>query len=400
MIYDYIVIGAGIHGCTVSYQLAQTGASILLLERDQIASGASGGLGYRGVRACSRDLRELPLMARAYDLWPAVNDALGISPGYQQIGGLELLSRESLENPTLREALETRIAVQSAFGIDTALLNREELDALEPGASGLVAGAIHCPRDGVVDHTEVTRGYAAAAARLGTDISEHTLVTAITAHSNGYLVATRSGGEFRGSRVLVMANSYTRSLLHDSFGYDLPVTRFNPQMTPVRARSGFTFRHLIGHHTVPFAAKAIPDGLAMLSGGPTGSWDNATDEGHARPESAQVSMASASELFPDFIDAELISTDASRPEAKSVDGVPIIDAVPGHPSVLFATGWSGHGFAIAPATSEALTEWLVTGEKPAELAPFSVDRFAPVVRASVGPETVLHSPTQVAQTLV
>jgi glycine/D-amino acid oxidase-like deaminating enzyme len=69
------------------------------------------------------------------------------------------------------------------------------------------------------------------------------------------------------------------------------------------------------------------------------------------------------------------------------------------PGVLFATGWSGHGFAIAPATSATLAEWLLTGEKPAELAPFSVDRFAPVARVSAAPETFLHSATQAAQTL-
>ena len=59
---DYIIVGGGIYGCTVAWQLAKRGADVLLLEANTIASGASGGLGERGVRANGRDLRELPLM--------------------------------------------------------------------------------------------------------------------------------------------------------------------------------------------------------------------------------------------------------------------------------------------------------------------------------------------------
>ena len=67
--------------------------------------------------------------------------------------------------------------------------------------------------------------------------------------------------------------------------------------------------------------------------------------------------------------------DASRADSSAVDQIPIIDRVPGHDSVLYATGWSGHGFAIGPAVSEAVAEWLVSGQRPDVLAPFGVARF-------------------------
>ena len=67
---DYVIVGGGIHGCAVAWELATRGADVLLLEAKSIASGASGGLGERGVRANGRDLRELPLMRLAYDIWP------------------------------------------------------------------------------------------------------------------------------------------------------------------------------------------------------------------------------------------------------------------------------------------------------------------------------------------
>lgn len=375
MTYDYVVIGAGVHGSAASYYLSRSGARVLLLERKTVASGASGGVGFRGVRANNRDIRELPLMAIAYGMWPQLNDELGIAPGYARVGGLELLGHEVFDDRSLREELETRIAVQSSFGIETVLLDRAGLDELEPGASDAVAGAIHCPADGVGDHTGVTRGFAAAAARLGGDVRKDTPVTVIAAEADGYAVTTASGEVLRGKQILVTANSYSRTLLRESFGLDLPITRFNPQMTPVRTRSGFTFAHLLGHHSLPFAAKTISDGQVMLSGGRTGTWDYDADEGRVRPETARMSVEDATGLYAEFAGAEVVTTDASRPESKSVDGIPIIDTVPDHPGAHFATGWSGHGFAIAPAVASLIARWLISGEKPAELEPFGLGRF-------------------------
>lgn len=375
MTYDFIVIGAGVHGSANSYFLTQSGAKVLLLEAGEIASGASGGVGFRGVRANGRDLRELPLMAIAYDMWPEINSLLTISPGYHRTGGLELIGPEIFADASLLDELETKVRVQSSFGIETRLIDRAELNRLEPGASDSVAGAIFCPSDGVGDHTGVTRGFAAAAKSLGADVHENTPVTAISSDSSVCAVTTEAGEVHHAKKVLVTANSYSRTLLRDSFGIDLPITRFNPQMTPVRTQSNFTFAHLIGHYSLPFAAKTIADGQVMLSGGRTGRWDYASDEGHTRTATAELSVTDAATLYPAFRDAEIVSTDASRPESKAVDGIPIIDAVPGAPNVYFATGWSGHGFAISPAAASLISRWLTTGAKPPELAPFSLDRF-------------------------
>lgn len=375
MEFDHIVIGAGVHGSAASYYLAKSGARVLLLERNQIASGASGGVGYRGVRANNRDIRELPLMAIAYDIWPELNSELSIEPGYQRIGGLELLGEGVLEDPSLRDELETRIAVQSSFGIPTTLLDRAGLDELEPGAASSVAGAVHCPKDGVGDHTQVTRGYAAAAAQLGVDVRENEEVVRIAAVGDHYAATMVGGDVHHGGQILVTANSYSRTLLRESFGLDLPITRFNPQMTPVRTRTGFTISHLLSHHSLPFAAKTIGDGQVMLSGGRTGEWDYDADTGLSRDETAQMSADDAADLFSEFADAEIVMTDASRADSLCVDGIPIIDTVPSHPGVHFSTGWSGHGFAISPAVGTLVAQWLTTGEKPRELEPFSLERF-------------------------
>ncbi len=66
---------------------------------------------------------------------------------------------------------------------------------------------------------------------------------------------------------------------------------------------------------------------------------------------------------------------ADRAESVARDLIPIVDRVPGVGNALMACGWSGHGWAIAPAVAELVAEWVVTGHRPSLLAPFALDRF-------------------------
>lgn len=380
---DVVVVGGGVHGTAVAYELARSGLSVTLLERRTLASGASGGPGFRGVRANGRDLRELPLMRLAYDIWPALDTELGRDSGYRRVGGLELFEQETVDDEVAMARLRSRIAAQNALGIPTELIDRDRLLELEPGTSDAVVGAVLCPLDGCGDHGQTTRSYAAAAADGGATVVENAEVVRIVAadldsgHGGGGQVITVDGTVHSASRaVIVLANSYTPALLRQAFGLDLPIWRFNPQVVPVRARDGFTVRHLISHVTRTFAAKTIDGGAVMLSGGRRGSWDEALDAGFADPDVPAASLADAEVMFPALADAEVVLTDASRPESVSVDDIPIIDRVPGARSVFFGTGWSGHGFAIAPAVARLLAEWVRSTERPAELAPFALARVS------------------------
>ena len=59
----------------------------------------------------------------------------------------------------------------------------------------------------------------------------------------------------------------------------------------------------------------------------------------------------------------------------SVDDIPIVDKVPGVENVWFATGWSGHGWAIAPVIATLLAQWSDTDTQPRLLQPFALGRF-------------------------
>lgn len=375
---DYVVVGGGVYGTAVAWELARRGASVTLVERRTIACGASGGPGKRGVRANGRDPRELPLMRIAYDIWPGLAGRLDGETGYERLGGLELAEKATADDELAWSAVLAQRDVQEAHGIPTSLLSAEEALELEPGLSGSVRGALYCPLDGIADHTATTRSFAAAAARHGADVREHVAVTTLRRTGRGTVLELSDGSALAPRRgTFLLVNSYAPALLADAFGLHLPLWRMAPQVTLIAPQHGYRPTRLSGHFTRRLAVKPLPTGQTMISGGRRGQWDDAADTGTGDLAEAQGNLDDAAAVLPALDGAVLERNDAARPESVAVDGVPVIDLVPGTDDVWFGTGWSGHGFAISPAVAVTLADWATSGARPGELAPFRADRLVP-----------------------
>lgn len=377
MEYDYVVVGGGIYGAGTAWELATRGADVGLFEADAVASGASGGLGKRGVRANGRDPRELPLMELAYELWPALGDEIGAETGYERTGHLTLYEEESGGLSDGYVSAPARRWLQERKGVPTELLDAEGVRAMEPNVSEDVIGALHCPKDGVADHTATTRGLAEALADRGGDVHEGTRVVGIERDGSGVTAVTTEGGERVGvgEELLLLSNVDVPRMVDDEFGVTLPVWCILPQVIATEPLESVPVEHLIGHDSRTLALKEIPGDRVMISGGWRGTWDDAAGRGEVVQQQVDANVREAVATYPALADASVERADASRPETSSVDGVPIVGRLPGVENLLFATGWTGHGFAISLAVNRLLADWAVTGSRPERLAPFGYDRF-------------------------
>ena len=373
--YDHVIVGGGIYGTATAWELARRGADVLVLEREEVACGASGGPGKRGVRANGRDPRELPLARRAYDLWPRLAERIDSPTGYERTGHLLLIEKRMYRLGSGLHAAPARIDLQQRAGIPTDLIEGERLRELEPNLDDRVRAAVHCPMDGVADHGATTRGLASAAERAGATVWEGTGLDDVVLDGDRATGVVTDDGERVSvdGTVLVLSNTHVPEFLEKRFGLSLPVSTMLPQVVLTEPVDPVPVRHLIGHDHRTLALKAVGDRV-MISGGWMGRW---TDDGvpETVPEHVEGNVAAARAIYPALETVGIDTADASRAETASVDGVPVIDTVPSAENVLFATGWTGHGFAIAPAVAELLAEWAVDGSRPELLRPFGLDRF-------------------------
>lgn len=371
--WEYVIVGGGVYGVATAWHLARAGAEVLVLEGRTVASGASGGLGKRGVRANGRDIRELPLMRAAYDMWPTLAADLNHPTGWERTGHLRLYERHHDVGPAA-----VRAQIQSRAGIPTRHLESAAVREIEPGVSEVVLGALHCPNDGVADHGATTAGYAARAKDAGAVLQEDAAVAAIVAKNGRATSVVLERGERIGVRgdVLLLANTGVAPLVSSSFGRSLPVWRMFPQAMSTAPVDPPPFRSLFGHAHRRLALKMLPDGAVMVSGGWRGRWDPERSEAETLPDAVRGNLAEAVRVFPalDGLEPSIVRTD--RAESSCIDDIPIIDRLPEAPNVLIACGWSGHGWAIAPAVAPMIAEWArQEGNAPALLRPFGLGRF-------------------------
>ncbi len=372
---EYVIVGGGIYGCAVAWELAKRGADVLLLEASQIASGASGGLGERGVRANGRDRRELPLMRLAYEIWPGLREEIGGHTGYRRLGHLLLIERE-----VDLAAAPAQVWLQNQQGIESHLLGAAELRELEPKLSDKVIGAIYCPKDGVADHSATTRSMAVAALVQGAAIREGARVAGLTRRGEQVfsLRAVIDGEAVDipvGKQVILLSNAHVGDFVAEQLGLPLPICRMLPQVMTLRADIPPPMTRLIGHAHRTLAIKPLPDGRVMVSGGWRGRWDEALRRGVPIPEQVEGNRLEAVAVYPALADLPVDEATTDRAEMLCVDGIPIIDYLPGAANMLAGVGWSGHGWAIAPAVARLMAEWVLSGERPELLAPFRYGRF-------------------------
>ncbi|MEM7534243.1 MAG: FAD-binding oxidoreductase [Chloroflexota bacterium] len=370
---DFVIIGGGVYGCAVAWELAQQGADICLLEANTIASGASGGLGKRGVRANGRDVRELPLMCEAYDIWPTLHEQLDGPTGYERVGHLLVIERE-----IDLEALSPQPWVQARQGIHTHWLDQAMLREREPAISARMLAAIYCPNDGIADHTATTQSYAAAAQRLGADIREQTAVAKLQCNGDRVTAVITDKDERipvkRG--VLLASNAHAKQFVQTELGVTLPLSRMYPQVMKTIPVDPMPVRHLIGHAHRTLAMKVIDENQVMISGGWRGAVNPET--GKVEPVQAQVegNLAEAVAVYPSLAGVDVAEVSVERPEMIAYDGIPIIDTLAGAANMVVAVGWSGHGWAIAPAVARHVATWMLTGERAVILEPFQYTRFS------------------------
>ena len=369
---DYVIIGGGVYGAGVAYWLSQNGASVRLLEAKKIGNGASAGPGRRGTRASGRDLRELTLMRLAHEMWPTLHERLGVPQFFERSGHLLLIERE--QDLALGQA---RALLQNQFGTETHVLGPEQVREMEPGLSKNIIGALHCPLDGTSDHTAVTEAFAAAARRAGAEISEDTAAERLEINGGRVEAVVTSNGEriAVGKRLFVLANAGVDALVRDRISVPMWSRTFQVLLTKPAASA--PLNHLIGHASRTLALKGEPGGQIMISGGLPGTWNAETERGTALEASIKANFSDAVAVYPNLAGAEIELADADHLETLVIDNIPIIDLVPGTDNALYAAGWCGHGWAIAPPITQMFAQWGLTGERASLLAPFAHSRFQP-----------------------
>jgi sarcosine oxidase subunit beta len=375
---DVAIVGGGIMGASIAWQLALRGAGrITLFERATIAAGASGKTGALLRRHYTNE-PEAILAQRSHHVfrdWAAV---VGGDCGYVPAGiVITIPTGPGCERNI--ELLHRNVALQNRLGIDSRVISARELRELQPFVQvDDIAAAAYEPTSGYVDAVAATRSMALAARRAGALIREGCRVRRIVTDGTRVAGVETDDGFVPAGTVICAAGPWSTSLLATA-GVTVPITALRVQVAIVHRPLELDEPHFVyidaaaGMFCRPWGPGRTLVGVA--GGDQHDAVDPDQYDERNDPAYPALAIAAISRRIPAMARAAYLHGHAGLYDM-TPDAHPIIGST-GVDGLYLAAGFSGAGFKKGPAVGESLAELVVNGRSTtADLTPFRLERFS------------------------
>jgi heterotetrameric sarcosine oxidase beta subunit len=365
--YEVVIVGGGVHGLSLAYNLARTGRTdVAVLERSYLGAGASGR-NLSLIRSSWQQRAWAALVWYARGLWSTISVELGCNVMFTERGSYLCIGDEA-SLPVVHDAL----AMQAEVGIPTRFVSAEELARRVPqlDVAGMV-GAVHDPTAGVSRHDALVWAYARAAAARGVHVHPMTAVTGMRLAGERIGSVRTSRGDIAAEIVVNCAGSDSAEVAAMA-GVELPTRKLALEMFVTEPYAAF----------LDPIVSVIEDQAYIMQTSRGEFVGGAEPAGHlGRPTLAtsyaalRQSAAVLARLFPRLRGVNVLRAWAGLIDM-TPDGAGLVGEVPERPGFFLDCGWGGEGYMVAPATGRLGAEYLNTGVLDERLAPFHHTRFA------------------------
>ncbi len=364
-----VIIGGGIHGCSVAYHLAREGWSdVVLLERKQLTSGTTWHAA--GLVGQLQGSHSTTAFAKyGIELLQDIEAETGQNPGYRRSGSISIALNDERHAELKRKADFARL-----FGIEAHPMSTDEISERWPlmNPEG-VLGGIYMPSDGSANPIDLTQALAKGARLHGAQIFEQIKVEQVLVEGGKTRGVRTEQGTITADIVVNCGGMWARELgqkngvgvpLHACEHYylvtepipdlpsDLPVLRSYCDGTYWKEDAGkllFGFAH--------FQAKAwAMDGIPE------------TFEFDSLPF-VEDDVMSVLELAMNRVPLDVgIRTFFNGPESYSYDGRFTLGEAPDISGYYVLAGVNSTGIQSGPGAGKALADWIMQGYPPMDLA--------------------------------
>lgn len=353
---DAVIIGGGVVGCSIAYNLASMGfGKVLVLEKSFLASGSTGRCG-AGVREQWGTEMNCRLAQASIGIFSNMNEVLGTKRDieFKQGGYLLLAFKESQWTQ-----FKANVELQNSLGIPSRLVSPEEAREIVPllNTEGLL-GATFCPEDGHCNPFQVTHAYAEAAARYGAEVRTFTQVTGIKVEGGCVKGVRTTHGDISSCLVVNASGPYSQEVAKMA-GVEIPVYSERHQIL-VTEQVGPALGPMIMSFQHGLYCQQTPDGSFIM-----GIGDPTEIKGYVTASSWQFLEEMAckvTRLLPKLSGLRVVRQWAGLYNI-TPDAHPILGGARDVDGFYMAVGFSGHGFMLAPMVSRLMAQ-VISGEEP------------------------------------
>ena len=362
---DVVVVGGGVIGLSIAYELAGQGVDVTVLERGEFgqeASWAGAGILPPG-NPQQAQTPQARLRAESCSLWPALSEQLrdqtGIDNGYRNCGGLEIRLHGSANQ------LDEEADDWQDEGVAVDRLTPEQLIQCEPALNRDSVAGYRLPQLSQVRNPRHLKALRAGCAERGVELLPGKPVIGFDTQ-HGKIVSAKTPDEsFSAGQFCVSGGAWSRRILLD-LQIEIPLEPVRGQIV-LLSMQPLPFRHVIqlgARYLVP-----RPDGRILIG----------STEEHVGFEKKNTAggvsslIAFATELVPSLQNAKFERAwSGLRP--CSIDGLPYLGPVSGTENLTLAAGHFRAGLQLSPATALVMRQVILDQEPIIPLDAFACDR--------------------------
>jgi glycine oxidase len=367
--YDVVIVGGGIIGGSIAFELAQRNLRVAVLDRQELmreASWAAAGM-LSPAPDCLAAIPLVPLGRASLALYPKFIDAVegtsGLRTGFRRGGAIEAICHGDVE----RE-LSTLVALHRGLGLACEPLPLDEARNMEPALGRDARAAALLPDECSVEPRALTSAVLAAAASAGAALCPGFEVTSLALEGKKCIgVKTSNGDIFHAAQVALSAGCWS-SQIPDASPY-APTIPVRGQMVALR-HSGTPIRHVLRSERGYLVPREMDSPQTVVMGS---TIEDAGYEKRVTSGGVEKILSAANELVPELAKAEIIETWCGlRPGTP--DQLPILGPVD-IDGLVFATGHYRNGILLAPITAKLIGEWIAERKTSLDWEALSPLRF-------------------------
>ncbi len=369
---DVVVIGGGVMGTSIAFNLARRGAGrSVLLEKHTVCSGTSAkSSAIVRTHYTTRPTAQMALLARGiFERWA---DEVGGECGFVRTGML------FVGPPASRDRVERTLRMNQEVGIEASLIGPPEVREISPHLR-VPEGApvVYEPRSGYGSPHEVASSFARRLTELGGQLRQSTLVTGIDTHGDRVRGVRTSRGEIAAGHVVIAAGPWARPVGRLA-GLDLPVTPSRESIVTLRPAFDWSPVHPVtGDLVNEVYLRPETGGLILVGNTRDTLVPDDPDAYEDRPgaEDTTEIVTRLARLMPGTATAAITGGWSGMYEV-SPDWNPIMGTARGVVGLHYAVGFSGHGFKLSPIVGVLMAEQILDGRaRTVDITPYRLERF-------------------------
>jgi len=366
--FDAIVIGAGVMGASIAYNLSQHGLKVLILERQSIAVGATGASS--GLVRMHYDVEvDSALAWESFHYFKNWRERIGGECGFTRTGFLQIVL------PDKNEQLRGNVEMQKRLGILTEVVTAADVKKLVPVfKTNDFELAAYEPESGYADPTSATNSFITNAKACNSVLLQDCEVTGIRVRGGKVMGVDSSRGSFDAPIVVNCAGTFA-DRIGRMVGVEIPLDTWSHDVAFVKRPTK------VGMHPAVIddvlAMYFRPEGELTLigledynrMGEPPES-----DLGYVDSEFVMRAIDRICERVEGMEEGSLHSTHVGR-DGLTPDQRAVIDQA-GPDGFYIACGFSGTGFKLSPAVGVCMTELILDGSaKLVDISSLNLNRF-------------------------